>query len=74
MENVLVDRSVVNGACHDQRPVYQFERIGYFCLDSDSCSDQVDKPLSVIIIYIHTNSKYTYVTSILFCSSSLIEL
>ena len=41
LENVLIDRRVVNTAHHSQHPVYQFERIGYFCLDTNNCSDQV---------------------------------
>ena len=51
LENALVDRSVVNTAHHSEHPVYQFERIGYFCLDSDSCSDEVDKQVDVKHMY-----------------------
>ena len=48
LKNALVDRSVVNAANRSEHPVYQFERIGYFCLDSDSCSDEVDNTMSCI--------------------------
>ena len=40
VENALVDRSVQGTQPLD---VWQFERLGYFCVDSDSTSDRVRK-------------------------------
>ena len=38
MDNALVDRSVQRAQPLD---VWQFERLGYFCVDSDSTRDRV---------------------------------
>lgn len=41
VNNVLVDRSILASIQQRDNPSYQFERIGYFCVDTDSSYEQV---------------------------------
>ena len=60
LENVMVDRSVTNAPPLSR---FQFERVGYFCMDSDSTEGKVTAIptyLSIHLWYYHSNNIFPF--------------